>query len=292
GIGDDCAVLALDNNNYQLFTTDTLVDGTHFHTIWQTAYQVGCKLVEVNVSDILAMGGYPTSAVIALTIPEHTDVKWVQELYKGISAASSRHNMFVTGGDTTRGPNIVLTLALLGNVPHNRLKLRSTAIPEDIICVTGTLGKSAAGLAAFQNNITGNKDGYLSPKARTVEESSLISKFASAMIDISDGLASEITHICTSSNTGSFIEAKNIPISEDVKAIADKIRTDPLEWALYGGEDYELLFTIPAEYIASLKKEFSDFTQIGKILSSEKDICLIEKGKITTVKPGFDHFKQ
>ena len=259
GIGDDCAVLHGDKNTYQLLTTDTLVENVHFTTEWLTAYQIGCKLVEVNVSDILAMGGTPAAAVIALTLPGTTDIVWVKEFYKGVQDSSSRHGIAIAGGDTTNGPAVVLTLTLLGTAPRQTLKLRSGAKEGDRICVTGALGKSAAGLAALKSNIPLKKNGYVRPTARVTAESSAISEYATAMIDISDGLGSEVAHICSGSNTGAFVDAAAIPVTEEVKALANTLRIDPLEWALYGGEDYELLFTIPDKHIKNLRKKFSDF---------------------------------
>ncbi len=290
GIGDDCAVIKHSDNRYLLVTTDMMVENTHFRLDWQSPWQVGKKLMEVNVSDIVSMGGHPTQAFISLALTRDTEVEFMDELYEGLYASARKHGVFLVGGDTTRGRELVLNLALLGLVDRERLRLRSHAVPGDMICVTGSLGKSESGLQLLLAGEEGYTKGYLEPECRTAAEGAVISRYAHAMIDVSDGLASEVGHICTRSGTGALIDYDSIPISNLTGIAARSLSMDPVEMALYGGEDFELVFTVPEKEIPSLEKNFSDFSVVGKILANDKGIHLIREGKELPLKHGFDHF--
>ncbi len=290
GIGDDCAVLEYTGDRYLLVTTDMMVENSHFTTSWYTPFQVGRKLMEVNVSDIVAMGGTPTYAFISVALPGETEVEFMDELYRGIYESADRHGVALIGGDTTHGAQMALNIALLGEVEKGLLCRRSDAVPGELICVTGTLGKSAAGLNLLLKGKEGDLSGYLEPTCRTAAEGKRIARYAGAMIDVSDGLASEVGHICEESGTGAAIEHEKIPLSPATREAASALSMDPREFALHGGEDFELVFTLSEEELPSLRREFPDFTAVGRILPRAEGISLLVNGKKTALRGGYDHF--
>jgi thiamine-monophosphate kinase len=291
GVGDDCAVLEYTPDKYLLVTVDMMVENDHFSLAWHSPNQVGQKLMEVNVSDIVAMGGTPRWAFISLALTADTQVEFMDEFYRGLYDSARKHNVALIGGDTTHGRELVLNLALIGDVERNLVRLRSHAMPGDLICVTGTLGKSDAGLRLLRNGKKeGYLDGHLEPQCRLELEGKAIARHAHAMIDVSDGLGSEVTHICEESGTGARIDWENIPLSQDTIEAARAVSGDPHQYALYGGEDFELVFTIPQENIPALQKEFYDFTVVGEILPKENGIYILKEGRRLEVKKGYDHF--
>jgi thiamine-monophosphate kinase len=199
--------------------------------------------------------------------------------------------VLLLGGDTTGGRDYVFNITLYGYVKKNLMRLRSMAESGDIICVTGTLGASAAGLSLIKNNKKGFLNDYLIPCSRTTTEGMNIAKFANAMIDISDGLGSEIRHICRNSAKGAVIFYDKIPVSKNTVLSAETLKKDPYDFALYGGEDYELLFTIRKKNIKKLKRVFNDFTEIGMILPEPEGVYLSKNNKKISIHNGFDHFK-
>ena len=290
GIGDDCAVLRYTKEKYLLITTDMMVEDDHFSIKWHTPFQIGMKLMEINVSDIISMGGSPKYAFISLSIKKDTTVEFMEELYRGIYESAKKHNILILGGDTTHGTEYTLNLTLLGEVDKQLLRLRSMAKVNDLICVTGNLGGSTAGLKLLLKNKKGNLTKYLEPKSRTEKEGKIIAKYANAMIDVSDGLSSEVKHICDESSMGAEIYSERIPLSKTTIESSDSLNLDPYDFALYGGEDFELVFTIPKENIEKLKKEFSDFNVVGRILEKKDGICLLKDNKKLEFEKGFDHF--
>lgn len=289
GPGDDCAVLDY-NGRYLVWTTDMLVEEDHFSLKWHTPFQVGMKLVECNVSDIVSMGGIPRYAVVSMSIKSDTTVEFVEELYRGIYESAERHGVLIVGGDTTHGTEYVFNVSMIGEVEKGLLRLRSGAKVGDLICVTGHLGSSTAGLRLLQAGKEGFVKDHLEPKSRSADEVGMIAKYANAMIDVSDGLASEVRHICQVSRVGAVIEQEKIPIGDTTVDAANLLSLDAYGFALYGGEDFELVFTIPQERIEELKKEFSDFTVVGKVLEQKEGVSLIKKGKETELGNGYDHF--
>ena len=291
GVGDDCAVLEYTADKYLLVTVDMMVENDHFSLKWHTPEQVGKKLMESNVSDIIAMGGTPRWAFISLALTQTTDVELMDEFYRGLYDSAKKHHVALVGGDTTHGRDLVLNLALIGDVDKGFVRLRSHAVPGDLICVTGTLGKSQAGLKLLLNH---RRDGYLKghlePQCRLEWEGKAIARHAHALIDVSDGLSSEVTHICEESGTGARIDWEKIPLSKDTIEAARIISGDPHEYALYGGEDFELVFTIPKANVPDLEKEFLDFTIVGEILPKEHGIFILKEGSRQEMKKGYDHF--
>ncbi len=291
GVGDDCAVLEYSADKYLLVTVDMMVENDHFSLTWHTPEQVGKKLMESNVSDIIAMGGTPRWAFISLSLTQVTDVEFMDEFYRGLYDSARKHGVALVGGDTTHGRDLVINLALVGDVDKGLVRLRSHAVPGDLICVTGTLGKSQAGLKLLLNDRReGYLKGHLEPQCRLEWEGRAIARYAHAMIDVSDGLGSEVTHICEESGTGASINWEKIPLSKDTTEAALMISGDPHEYALYGGEDFELVFTISKGNIPALQKEFSDFTIVGEILPKEAGISILRDGCRQDVKKGYDHF--
>ena len=252
GIGDDAAVLKLDARRYQLFTTDMLVEGIHF-TLRSPAKQVGYKALACNISDIAAMGGLPTCAVVSIGLPSTIKMSYVQDLYLGMAALAAKFSVSIVGGDTVKSDQLTINIALLGEVEKKHLTLRSGAKPGDMIFVSGALG----------NTLKTAK--HLNFMPRIKEARFLVQRFRpSAMMDISDGLAGDLGHILKASGVGAVLEVDKIPKNPGAT----------LDSALTGGEDFELLFTLPPargrkliEYTKS-QNEFT-FAYIGVIF--EKD---------------------
>ncbi|MBD3164220.1 thiamine-phosphate kinase [Candidatus Woesearchaeota archaeon] len=288
--GDDCAVLEYTGNKCLLVTTDMLVAGDHFSLEWFTPEQIGMKVMESSVSDIIAMAGKPKYAFISMCLADNTTVEFIDAVYKGLYASAKKHDVLIIGGDTTHGKNIVFNAAILGEADKTLLSLRSGAGEKNLICVTGTLGGSKAGLSLLQAGRKGHTKGHLEPKARASAEAVIIGKYCNAMIDVSDGLASEVEHICEQSNKGAEIYYDKIPISANTAESAKKLGQNARDFALYGGEDFELVFTVAENNIGKLKKEFSDFSVVGKILAKERGIYLLRKNKKSRLKKGFEHF--
>jgi len=291
GVGDDCAVLEYTPDRHLLVTVDMMVEHDHFSLDWHSPLQVGQKLMESNVSDIIAMGGTPRWAFISLALTPATDVEFMDEFYRGLHASAERHHVAILGGDTTHGRDLVVNLALLGDVAKDQVRLRSLAVPGDLICVTGNLGRSQAGLKLL---LAGRRDGclqgHLEPRSRLAWEGAAIARHAHAMIDVSDGLASEVGHICRASGTGARVHLERIPLSEGTIRGAALVASDPCDFALYGGEDFELVFTIPPGDIPGLEREFTDFAIVGEILPEAEGTCLLRHGVQEEMKRGYDHF--
>jgi len=290
GAGDDCAVVDIGTDHYQLISSDMLVENDHFNTEWFTPGQIGKKLVECNVSDIVSMGGSPRYGVISMSLRRDTDIVFIDELYDGIYAASKKYGLSLIGGDTTHGKELVLNMAIIGQVEKGIMRTRSMASMGDMICVTGKLGGSAAGLMMLKNDIGGSKDHYLNPVSRTVAEGKAIARHSNTMIDVSDGLGSEVSHICECSHVGAKINKGAIPLRKAAIDVAKALSTSAYDYALYGGEDYELVFTIQRENIEKLRKEFDDFSVVGRILDASEGRYVMDMGKKTPIRSGYNHF--
>ncbi|HWJ04074.1 MAG TPA: thiamine-phosphate kinase [Verrucomicrobiae bacterium] len=306
GIGDDTAVLENEDGNYLLMTTDMLVENIHFSLKYGTYHSAGWKALAVNVSDIAAMGGTPTYAVVALAVPPGAEVSEIEELYAGIGECAREYGVDVVGGDTVKSAGgLTINITLLGSVKADRVIYRSGAAPGDIIMVTGSLGHSAAGLHALSKGTAGAAGqsaggvlhSHLYPSARLREGQALgRSGMAASMNDISDGLASEILEICEASGTGCELFSGEIPISASVAGIAGHAAVDPVEWALYGGEDFELVFTVRPQNIGQVKDILDETgcspVVVGTILPVTEGCSLVKDGKRHALRPGgYDHFR-
>lgn len=286
GIGDDAAVLKL-NEKYFIFTTDTMVEGDHFSLSYFTPKQVGKKAVEINVSDIGAMGGAPRYFLVSLVLPKDIEVETVTGIYEGMWEVSKKYNIEIVGGNITHGNLLVIDICMIGESYKNDLKFRSSAKPEDYILVSGDLGSSTAGLHLFLNKIDGFKEvkrKHLEPEAKFYKVKPFL-KYINAMIDVSDGLASEVTRICEQSKTGAVIYLDSVPVEKKTKKAAEYLKKDALDFALYGGEDFELVYTVSEKNIKKVKG-----TIVGKI-TRERGIKINKNEQEESLtKKGYDHF--
>jgi thiamine-monophosphate kinase len=289
-IGDDTAVIKI-GGKFILFTTDTLVEDDHFSLKWSSPLQIGKKAMEINVSDMAAMGGEPKYALVSLCLKRDERVEWVDGLYRGIYSVARKYGFEIVGGNVTHGKQTVVDVSMLGET--KKPVLRSRAKVNDLICVTGDLGKSQAGLELLKK--FGKKAkrfvyvrAHLEPKAR-LKESRVISKFANSIIDVSDGLASEVGHICELSNKGAVIHRENIPISKQTRLAAELVKKDPLDFALHGGEDFELVFTVSKKKLENLRRELK-VSVVGKILPKKEGIHLLDNGRKRKLGKGYNHF--
>lgn len=304
GIGDDAAAVTWSGKTL-LLTTDTLVEGIHFRTTTATLRQVGGKAMAVNLSDIAAMGGEPRYALVALALPRDFRVTDVDELYAGMGEMAARYGVALIGGDTSASPDrIVLTLTVVGEVEGPPLA-RSGARPGDAVLVTGELGAAAAGLALLEEGGAG-----LDPEERAVVEQAhraptprvpegrLIrrSGVASAMIDLSDGLATDLGQIATESRVGARVRLDALPVGPATRRVAQALGRDPWRLATTGGEDYELLFTVaPTEadaLAARITRETgTPVSLVGEIRPASEGLEFVDDaGRPVAVGSGFDHF--
>ena len=299
GIGDDTAVLKGKEGYSYLFTTDTLVENVHFKWKFSSPSQIGWKALAVNISDIAAMGGYPLFALVTLGIPISTLFSTIKQVYEGILNLSSKLNMEISGGDVVRSPTFFISISILGEVESGRAILRSGAKPGDSLYLTGDIGAAACGLLCFnqKDNVLEPsirkflEEKWLTPFPRVKEAREIVAKgFATAMIDTSDGLSSDLYHILEESKVGAQIWEKSLPIAPETRESSLKLKKSPVEIALQGGEDYELLFT--ASSAVDVEKSISfPVSKIGKIVSEPGLLLVDEKGQKKKLKPeGWDHF--
>ncbi len=291
GVGDDAAVLRYDKNNYILFTTDMLVENDHFSLKYSNAKQIGMKSIEQNVSDIAAMGGLPKYAIISLALPIDIEFDFVDKLYDGINQKSKRYKINIVGGNITHSTEIVVNVAMIGFVEKRYLSLRSGAEVGDLIFCSGDVGTSTAGLELLRQGKNGKSiNKHLEPRCRLGLARKLVKIGINSMIDVSDGVASEVKHICEESKVGAIINANQLPISKDTINDAKKIKKNPLDFSLYGGEDFELVFTAGKNKLKQLKKY--DVKVVGKIVDKKHGIKLVRNNKRYDLESGFDHFKR
>jgi thiamine-monophosphate kinase len=285
GIGDDAAVIK--TKGLQVLTTDCLVEGDHFRRDWFTPEQIGMKAIEINVSDVAVMGGIPRFVIVSLGLPRNLDVSFVEKIYKGMWKSCEKYDTEIIGGNMTHSDQIMISVTLVGEVKKDFLSLRNGAKPGDFIFVSGHLGNGRAGLRLFQENIKGFekvKKYYLEPKAK-LDFALKIAPFVNSMIDISDGLAPEIRHICYESNCGAIIFKEKIPINDNIRTAAKTLGEDEYDYALYGGDDFELLYTVSKNKINKIEGIL-----IGEIIK-DKEIKLRSRNKeILITKSGYDHF--
>ncbi len=317
GIGDDCAVVAKDQENVWLLTMDTLVESVHFDCSWHPPYLLGRKAISVNVSDIAAMGGKPIFVLLSLGLPKDFDAAWVTELNRGINEACSQYGCLLIGGDTVCSPEKVsLTLTLIGETAQDQVVYRHGACPGDIIWVSGSLGFAAAGLDCFRSGkitpvidpihpsyppeLASCLQAHLDPDARTGLGMALAQTgCVHAMMDLSDGLATDLAHLCQQSKLGATLIAKKLPGRQGLAAAAALLSKKRSEWMLTGGEDYELLFTAsPKENQMILDVAAKEGVRVSPVgtMSAESQGVLLQ-GQTTYGEEkehisfqGFDHF--
>ncbi len=306
-IGDDAAIIKPSLNN-TLITTDLLIEGIHFNLAYCPLKHLGYKAVVVNLSDIYAMNGTPKYITCSIACSNRFPLEALQELYEGIYAACQNYNIDLIGGDTSSSlTGLCISITAIGEAQEGKAVCRNTAKPNDLICVTGDLGAAYMGLqllerenTIFRSNpqiqpeLTGHDyilRRQLKPEARkdVIEILDKIGVIPTAMIDISDGLSSEITHICKQSKVGCEIYEERIPIAQETEKMAQEFNLPEIITAMNGGEDYELLFTIQLKDYEKIK-EIQQITIIGKITDAENDLFLVagEENYIPIVAQGWN----
>ncbi|MDU4961475.1 MAG: thiamine-phosphate kinase [Sporomusaceae bacterium] len=299
GIGDDAAAFWPQPDRLQLLTADMLVESIHFDLRWTTPWQLGYKALAVNISDIAAMGGDPRQAAVSLALPPSTGVEFVLELYQGMKAIGREYGVNIVGGDTVASPGpLVINVTLTGDVAPVRMLRRSGARPGDLVLVSGCIGDSAAGLAWLQSGrplqqAAALTAAHLTPRPQVALGQAAAAAGASAMDDISDGLASEANEIAAASQVGLRLYADRLPFSEALRQFAGS-DTACLEYGLYGGEDYQLLFTMPPEAAARfLAAETAGSCRvIGEVCAGRQVVLLAPDGSTSLLKPrGYNHFR-
>ncbi|NIY48388.1 thiamine-phosphate kinase [Cedecea colo] len=297
GIGDDCALLSVAEKQLLAISTDTLVSGVHFLPDIDPR-DLGYKALAVNLSDLAAMGADPAWLTLAITLPE-VDEPWLEAFSDSLFEQLDYYGMQLIGGDTTRGP-LSMTLGIHGLVPAGRALKRSGARAGDWIYVTGTPGDSAAGLAILQDRLDVAdaqqadylRKRHLRPKPRVLHGQALRDR-ASSAIDLSDGLVSDLGHILKASDCGARILLDSLPYSEAMRDNVDAEQA--LRWALSGGEDYELCFTVPELNRGALDVAIGNlgvpFTCIGQVVPASEGLQFFEEGRPVTLDlKGYDHF--
>jgi thiamine-monophosphate kinase len=310
GVGDDTAVIDC-GDHYLLATKDLLIEGIHFDLTYTPLKHLGYKAVVVNLSDIAAMNGTPAQILVGIAVSNRYSVEAVAELYEGIYAACKRHNVTVVGGDTTSSPHgLFISITALGRVEKEEVVYRSGAKVNDLICVTGDLGAAYMGLMllerekeVFKNDPTMQPDlsGHdyilerqLKPEPRfdILKELKNAGILPTSMIDISDGLASEVLHICKASGSGCSIYEEKIPIDPATALVAEEFNIQAVTAAMNGGEDYELLFTVP---LASHDKisNIKGIKVVGHITDQGSGVNLIARDGtlIPIAAQGWNHMK-
>ena len=295
GVGDDAAVLSYPDKKI-VVTTDLLTEGIHFNLMYVPLKHLGYKAVVVNLSDVYAMNATPRQITVSIAISSKFSLEAVDELYSGIHLACEKYGIDLIGGDTTSSlTGLTISITAIGEANEEELVYRSGAKVGDLVCVTGDLGGAYMGLQLLEREnevfkVNPNQqpqfEGYdyilerqLKPEARSdfKELMKTIGIQPSSMIDISDGLSSEVLHLCQASKVGCSIYEEKIPLDKQTKEFAEELNINPLVAALNGGEDYELLFTVPISSFDIIKKEF-DITIIGHITAESEGANLVTTG--------------
>lgn len=299
GIDDDAAVIEGPGSTCWLITTDALAEGVHFERAWGSFEGLGRKALLVNISDISAMGGVPCFYFVSVSAPVDIDPAELGAIFDGMKGVADRYGMILAGGDTTSSKEgLTFSITVVGKIEgKEKVIYRSGAKPGDLIYLSGLLGGSSAGLACLKKGITEYpaliSNHLLPPERMTIGRALASQKLATSMIDISDGISSDIAHIADQSNVGFSVGVDKIPVCEGVKDLAGKLGIDPLQFILAGGEDYELLFTVSARLENSISRV--DFgcmiTPIGRIVANRTERDFIDKDgkKISLRGSGFSH---
>jgi len=253
GIGDDCAVFGLKGSSRYLITTDTLVDSIHFDRFFHPAGLLGRKCVGVSLSDIAAMGGIPRFILISLSMPPEIPVKWLKEWFSGVTEICNEFDCSLIGGDTVQSKELSITVTVIGEPGPGGIIYRSGACENDTIYVSGHLGNSGAGLLLLQKRKGNAKkkkwtdfvNSHLNPVPQIdLGQQLALSGFVTSMQDISDGLATDLSHICCESGVGAILSQISLPQHPKLKDAANHLQCDYLDLQLFHGEDYELVFTV------------------------------------------------
>ena len=286
GIGDDAAVLKSDETCYGLISSETFVEGVEFDLTFMPFHQIGAKVITAAVSDIYAMNGRPHAVLINLGVPNRITTDMIDDLYKGIGMACSDYGCQLSGGDLTGSHNpLIISVSVYGDVLHEKIVYNRGAQTGDAVCVTGDLGSAIAGLKVLlreKRHWEESEDPVMQPDLSEwdyvvkrqlvpVAKKEIIETFhqkeikPTAMIDVSQGLINDLRRIASNSEKGAYIYQAALPIDLQTRSVADEMKEDVDKYALFGGEDFELLFTLPENQVKNLMDFSKDFTVIGRI---------------------------
>lgn len=295
--GDDAAVVEIASGMRIVYTCDCMVENVHFLPT-ADGKDVGFKLLASNISDIAAMGGRPKYAVITLVAPGETSVDWLQDVYRGLGECCALYGVLIVGGDTSKGPCIMLNVSLIGEVEPGREMLRKNARVGDLVCVTGPLGGSAAGLRVVTGRVPRDLPEaahvltkHYRPRPRVEDGQVLTQLGCKCANDISDGLASEALEIAEASGVSLELVAKDIPICTEAGQIARHCSEDPLDYALYGGEDYELVFCISPSLMRTLSHVLPRVRVVGTVTNQGQGVSLLTSSGKSPISTAYNHFR-
>jgi len=311
GIDDDAAVYHIGDGRVHLVTTDAMIEGVHFDRAFMPMAHLGQKIMAVNVSDVVAMNAQPRFATIALGLPANFSVEMVEALYGGIREACETYGVTLLGGDTTAARYLTLSVTLIGEAAEDAVVYRRGARVGDLLCVTGDLGGAYAGLQILLDQHRALKETknqfepdlepfryvihrQLTPQARlpAIEDWAKRGVRPRALIDISDGLASEVNHLCRQSGCGALVRVPALPLDPETRAVADQMMEDVDTFALFGGEDYELLFALAPEDLDKLDP--TTLSVIGEFTEASHGIRVQSPlGEVIPLEAaGYRHFEE
>ncbi|MFC1855868.1 thiamine-phosphate kinase [Thermodesulfobacteriota bacterium] len=304
GISDDCAIIKKDEENVYLLSTDLLLEGVHFELKYSSARELGKKAACVNISDIAAMGGNPKYMLTSIAIPKTVDSGFIKEFYVGVKSVCKKYGVDLVGGDTSSSKKgLFVNITVIGEAKRGECITRCGARVGDGIFVTGNLGNSAGGLAILQNghNVSESVKKYLTRKHLSVvprvDEGAFLahSGRVSSMIDISDGIGSDIRRICYESNVGAMINLGLIPVTKQLKELSQVAKKSVYDYAISGGEDYELMFTVNSADEEKLMEDYNKrfkkrAVRIGEITQGRSVVTVDNAGVKTEISVGYDHF--
>jgi thiamine-monophosphate kinase len=302
GIGDDAALYKAKTDYLEIVCADTMVEGVHFLKDVSSPMDIGYKAVAVNISDVAAMGGIPKYYLVTIAVPRNWSEAELVEIYAGMDEIASLYNMDLIGGDTvSTSDKLVITVTVIGEVQQDKQRLRKDARPGDAVFVTGTVGDSAAGLQILLGNLSVDEDNdsvflvnrHKRPMPQVKAAQLMSSAERISLNDISDGLASELNELSEASCVKMIIEKDRVPLSDSLRSLNFEQHD---EWILYGGEDFELVGTVPPSAFDLLQKKCTEegisLTKIGHVEVGPSEVLLIHNGKQTKLKKsGFNHFK-
>jgi thiamine-monophosphate kinase len=303
GVGDDSAFYKIPSGSISCITTDAFVENTHFSLNYFPLYNIGVKSFVSALSDIAAVGGEPSVAVLSLFLRKGILDRMIDDIYNGINYVAKKYWVNVVGGDTVKSNQLAVVFTIVGEIDKSYITLRSGAKPGDAICVTGYLGGPYVGQMALEQKTDVNTHGFenivnrhLLPEARIVESRKILEKVkVNSMIDISDGLSTDLIHIAEESRVSVHLEVENIPIDDETKRASSFFDLDPVDVALRSGEEYELLFTIPEKEIEKLGKIDIGIpiSIIGTVREEgKKNLIAYPDGTTKPLFPtGFNHFE-
>ena len=304
GIGDDAAAFRPQPGRLGLLTTDTLVEGVHFHLRYTPLTSLGWKAVAINISDIAAMGGVPRYGVVSLALPKDWEVEMVESLYEGMEQCAMAYGCTLVGGDTVQSKGgCCLTVTILGDVKEDKIVTRDGAQEGDLLCMTGEMGGARVGLEVLESGedekrYADSVNRFLEPKPRLWEAKRFVDELdVSSMIDISDGLTSEIGHLCKQSGLGCLVDEQKVPAAGEAVRWAEEKKKPLSGYLLESGEEYELLFTVPERKYERWREKKLDvnmkITVIGEMVDKREGIRVKSEGKVRSFVPrGWNHFNQ